>query len=73
MSKAQVEVRTPVKRLSFWLSKGKLASKNICIEQQETVKEKQCNKERHKITIRDPQISMKYFIIFLNYGLQCAH
>ena len=40
MSKAQVEVRTPVKGLSFWLSKRKkLTSKNIYIEQQEAVKE----------------------------------
>ena len=38
--KAQVKVRTPVKGLSFWLSKKeKLTSKNICIEQQEAVKE----------------------------------
>ena len=36
-------------------------------------KGKQCNKETHEIIVKDPQISMKYFIIFLNCGLQCAH
>ena len=40
MSKAQIEVRTPVKGLIFWLSKRKkLTSKNICIEEQEAIKE----------------------------------
>ena len=44
----------------------------ICIEQQETVKE-QCNKERDKIIVKDPQNTVKYFITFLNCKLQCAH
>ena len=30
-----------------------------------TTKGKQCNKEKHTITIRDPQVNMKYLIIFL--------
>ena len=28
-------------------------------------KGKQCNKERHKIIVRDPQVNVKYLIIFL--------
>ena len=44
----------------------------IYIEQQETVKE-QCNKERDKIIVKDPQNTVKYFITFLNCKLQCAH
>ena len=28
-------------------------------------KGKQCNKKKHTITVRDPQINMKYLIIFL--------
>ena len=28
-------------------------------------KGKQCNKEKHTITVRDPQVNMKYLIIFL--------
>ena len=53
--------------------KGKLANKNICIEQQESSKGKQCNKETHEIIVKDPPITMKYFIIFLNCGLQCTY
>ena len=43
-----------------------LASKNICIEQKRSVaKGKQYNKKNHIITVRGPQINMKYLIIFL--------
>ena len=31
-------------------------------------KKKQCNKKRQKITVRDPQVNMKYLIIFLIMG-----
>ena len=36
-------------------------------------KGRQCNKEIREIIVRDPQINMRYFIIFLNCELQCAH
>ena len=45
-------------------SKKTVKENNICIEQQENSKGKQCSKETHKIIVKDPQISMKYFIIF---------
>ena len=69
----QVEVRTPVKGLSFWLSKRKTSKQEYMYWAARNSKGRQCNKEIREIIVRDPQINMRYFIIFLNCELQCAH
>ena len=35
------------------------------LNNKEIAKGKQCNKEKHTITVRNPQVNMKYLIIFL--------
>ena len=73
MSKAQVEVRTSVNGLNFWLSKRKTSKQEYMYWVARNSKGRQCNKEIREIIVRDPQINMRYFIIFLNFELQYAH